>query len=243
MDEGAEGWDEIREAWRAAVAHDLRGPVVTVDLAARLLLEDPSLVPSPEGRAIIARIARAASRLDRMVQDLAAAMSLEGRQVRLERRAVDLPSLIREITEGIDRPADRPLTLRSQAPVPEVSADPEHLGRILEHLLLNALKYGRAGTAIAIDVEPAGETVVVSVTNEGPGIDPDEMGRIYDRFYRGALGARMEAEGLGLGLYVARGLVEAHGGSLWAESRPGATTVFRFSMPTVKRLGDRPPPP
>ncbi|WP_437329430.1 sensor histidine kinase [Sorangium sp. So ce381] len=114
--------------------------------------------------------------------------------------------------------------------VPPLWADPGRLEQVLTNLLSNAAKYGAPGTPIRIGVERRSGEVLVAVENEGKGIAPDELPRLFARYYRTSEAKAGGAAGLGLGLYIVRGLVEAHGGRIWAESEPGKAT-FRFTLP------------
>jgi signal transduction histidine kinase len=110
--------------------------------------------------------------------------------------------------------------------LPPVLADPDRLDRILTNLLGNALKYSR--DRVIVHAECTHDRVSVSVADRGAGIEADDLPRIFDRYYRGQ---RHEGEGLGLGLYIVRKLVEAHGGMIWAESREGEGSTFTFTLP------------
>ncbi len=108
--------------------------------------------------------------------------------------------------------------------------DEERLRQVLSNLLSNALKYSPGGkVAVRGRVEP--QQVVVSVSDEGPGIAAADLPRVFDRFYRADSDLTKRAKGAGLGLYLAKAVVEAHGGRLWAESTPGKGTTFSFSLP------------
>ena len=102
---------------------------------------------------------------------------------------------------------------------------------MLENLLGNAAKYGEPGTPILVDATRKGEMIEVTVTNRGPGIPADQLPNLFNRFARTKEARASRESGLGLGLYISKGLVEAHGGRLWAESVPGETTTFHFTVP------------
>jgi two-component system, OmpR family, sensor kinase len=130
-------------------------------------------------------------------------------------------------------------TVRADLPGDPVlgSWDAERLGQVLQNLLGNAVKYAPDHTEIVARLERWHDgTVCVSVVDQGPGVPPDMLPRLFDRFYRAPTAATIEAPGLGLGLYVSRMLVEAHGGNIWAEPA-GCGTCFRFTLPR------RPPAP
>lgn len=162
-----------------------------------------------------------------MIQDLLDFSRIEARQLTIVRQDVDLAALVRACIDSLTPEAPgRPLELRAHGPIEHVQADPDRLAQVMDNLLTNALKYGEPGTPITVDIQPRTGCVEVSVTNEGRGIAPNQQPRLFQRFQR--IDAR---KGVGLGLYIARKLVEAHGGSIGVESRPGATTTFHFTIP------------
>jgi signal transduction histidine kinase len=123
-------------------------------------------------------------------------------------------------------------TLSAEFPpdFPPVMGDEERLRQVLGNLLSNALKYSPGGKVVVRGrVEP--QQVVVSVSDEGPGIAAPDLPRVFDRFYRADSEATKRAKGAGLGLYLAKAVVEAHGGRIWAKSTPGKGTTFSFSLP------------
>ncbi len=214
---------EQREDLLRAVSHDLRNPLQIVVLQAQRLqrqADDPARRPAG---AILA----ASRRMDRMLRDLADAARSEGIGIELTARPVPLRPFVTELLDLSDG-AMEAQRVDNAVPqeLPSVLADPDRLDRILANLLGNALKYSR--DRVVIDARPNATDVHVSVSDRGPGIAADDLPRIFDRFYRGQ---RHEGEGLGLGLFIVRKLVEAHGGRIWAESRAGEGSTFTFTLP------------
>jgi signal transduction histidine kinase len=121
-------------------------------------------------------------------------------------------------------------TLSGDEPV-IVSADPERIERVLMNLITNALKYSPPKKPVVVGVEQAHNEAVVSVVDQGDGIPPEELPRLFHRFTRGRAGPKADVSGLGLGLYIARLMVEAHGGRIRAESEVGKGSTFWFSLP------------
>ena len=114
-----------------------------------------------------------------------------------------------------------------------MEADPLRLGQVLTNLLENAAKFSGEGTPIRVVIEPAGRGAALCVEDRGPGIPPEEVPRLFDRYFQ-AQRARTKRRGLGLGLFITKGLVEAHGGAITAESGLGAGTVFRGWLPAAR---------
>jgi signal transduction histidine kinase len=168
-----------------------------------------------------------------MVSDLMDVSQIENNRLTLERRLLDLDSLVREVVERQQMVApDRRLELHVDGPVLKVYVDPLRIDEVLTNLLTNALKYSDPATPIKVGVQTVGNKVVVLVTNQGPGISSDELPKLFGRYYRTTRG-RASAGGLGLGLHIAKGLIDAHGGRIWAESTPGQTTTFGFALPSA----------
>jgi two-component system sensor histidine kinase KdpD len=124
----------------------------------------------------------------------------------------------------------RPLEIHIQEGISPVSADPEMIGLALRQLLGNAVKYSPPGSTIAITAHQTGDTVTIRVYDQGPGIPQNEVESIFQRFYRGSR-ARDSVPGTGMGLSVARDIISAHQGRLWAENRPEGGAQFSFSLP------------
>jgi PAS domain S-box-containing protein len=216
----------LRDEWTSVVAHDLRQPVTTVSAYGALLARHPD----PTVRTRAGHVLAAARRLDRMIADLLDVSRLEAHRMSLDLQPVELAGLLRDVAErtAVEHGAGR-FAIDVPAALPPVRADPARLEQVLSNLLSNAVKYGFADTPIRLSARADGDRVEIAVENRGPGIAPADLPRLFQRFQRGRRVARVT--GIGLGLYIARGIVEAHGGQIRAESVPGETTVFRFTLP------------
>lgn len=177
-------------------------------------------------------ILTSANRMHTMIRDLIDSARLEAGQLQPNRRPVDLGSFVLDLQ---DRLTDAVAAERIRAVVPPglppVLADPDLLERILMNLLTNALKYSAPDTAIAVTLAPSNAEVVTSVSDEGPGIPPEERCRLFQRYYRTRVG-RKHHEGLGLGLQITKGLVEAQEGRIWVESEPGKGSPSTLACPS-----------
>ena len=114
-----------------------------------------------------------------------------------------------------------------------VNADPVRIGQVLDNLLVNAVKYSAPGTPVEVVVRAAQDEVHAMITNQGPGIAAEDISKVFDRYYRTESARHSTTRGLGLGLYIVKGLIEAHGGRIWAESKRDETTTFRFALPSM----------
>jgi signal transduction histidine kinase len=215
---------EQREDLLRAVSHDLRNPLQIVVLQAQRLL---ALAQEDRPRRGAAGILVAARRMDRMLRDLADSARSEGGRLELDCRPVALRPFLGQLLEGSAGVLDA-TRVDNEIPedLPEIHADPDRLDRILVNLVGNALKYSPG--RVRIRAERIDGEVRVGVQDGGPGIAAADLPRLFERYYRGQ---RHEGEGLGLGLFIVRKLVEAHGGRIGVESRPGAGSTFTFALP------------
>jgi signal transduction histidine kinase len=172
--------------------------------------------------------------MNAMIHELLESSRLESGTMAIQPRPIELVPLLQGIVDrvGFERlrmhasstlPAERPVT---------VAADPERIERVLMNLITNALKYSPASRPVTIGVELGRDNdAIVSVADEGAGIPPEELARLFQRFTRGRAGPKADVSGLGLGLYIARLMVEAHGGRIGADSEVGKGSTFSFSLP------------
>jgi signal transduction histidine kinase len=225
-----------REEWVSLVAHDLKQPLNTIALGAQLLARSPRLNGTDTEE--ISRILWAARAMSRQVSDLLDASLIDARRMRVECMPVTLPALVEGAMRHLPELAGRcRVDIEPGAEAP-VRADADRVEQVLGNLLSNAAKYGTPGTEIAIAIAPCDAVegaVRTTVSNHGAGIPPHELPRVFDRYRRCREARRAPRSGLGLGLYIARGLIEAQGGRIWAESIPGLTTRFHFTLPLVAR--------
>lgn len=224
--------EQVREEYVHVIGHDLRAPLTAILVRAQLAqrnLERPARVKQHLEDIVIG-----AKRIEAMIRDLIESTRLESGQLELTAAPLDLARVVRGLAEqfAATLPIDR-VGIVASADLPRVAADPERLERILTNLLVNALKYSTPGTPVTVRLTQRDDQVVTAVTNLGPGIPPEELPRLFEKYQRTAVG-REHREGLGLGLYIARRLVEAHGGTIWAQSEVGNETTFSFSLPIAK---------
>ena len=226
--------DRLRAEWNAVIAHDLRQPLNAIALNAQLIArkkKDGADVGRP-----VEQITASARRLNRMINDLLDLSRLEARQLKLVRQPVDLGSLVHVSIERMAAEApDRAFEVRIPAGLPFVDVDADRIMQVLDNLLSNAIKYGTAETPIEIDIALRELELVVAVINQGPGIAPEDLPHLFQRFHRVGKESQRHIKGVGLGLYIVQQLIEAHGGRVQAESMPGGKTIFRFSLPRSAR--------
>jgi len=212
----------------AVVSHELRNPLNTVGMAATILRD---MVPVPEtGQKSIASILRAVARMGRMIQDLLDVSVIQTGRLAIDPRPFDVGPVIEEAVEAFaSEAAERALTVDVDIEVglPRVRSDRDRLFQALANLVGNALKATTQG-GIVIGARSLDERdVVLWVRDTGPGIAEEQQGRLFEPYWRG----QSTYKGAGLGLAITRGIVEAHGGRIWLESKPGDGTTFFFTVP------------
>ncbi len=224
---------EQREDMLRAVSHDLRNPLTAVLGPAELLGRRLAKADMPRERKSAQTIISAAQRMNTMIQDLVDAARSESGQLRLERQPVDLGAFVRDLKERLAASLETGrIEVRVPQGLPPVWADPARLERILTNLWSNALKYSAPGTPVTVSARQEGDMVVTAVQDRGPGIAPEDLPHLLERYFRVG-GAAKRREGLGLGLYITRMLVEAHGGRIWVQSEVGVGSTFSFSLPVA----------
>lgn len=226
-----EGVYRQREELLGALTHDIRSPLSTIALTARVLARaHGATIPDLARRADV--IVNNVEAVDAMLRDLVEVAALESGRITLERARVDVAAMVRQVKEtlSVGLPAERLKVDPCAGELPAVDADPRRLERVFVNLLTNALKYSPG--LVIVGVRPDRGGVLVSVRDEGPGIGAEDLPHIFEKYYR-AKGAAAQ-EGLGLGLYISRLLVEAHAGRIWAESEPGKGSTFNVSLPATR---------
>ncbi|MBI4346052.1 MAG: PAS domain-containing sensor histidine kinase [Elusimicrobia bacterium] len=217
-----------------SMSHELRTPIAAIKAFADGLRT--GAVPEAQRRQFVNGIARQSERLAALVDhSLVLAMSEEAAR-NIRGPSTDLAAGVKETVADLQAWAGR-RKVRLTACVPErmdVAIDRLELFRILQNLIGNGIKHNRPGGRLRVCAERAGSEALVCVCDDGPGIPPSELPRVFDRFYRGEAARRREVRGLGLGLSLVRELVEACGGTVWAESREGKGASFWVLLPLVR---------
>jgi PAS domain S-box-containing protein len=224
--------EQTKDDYLALISHDLRAPLTSVQAEAQMLerqLNRDGNLASVYAKRITAIVANA-RRMNAMIQELLESSHLESGTMALQPRPLELVQLLRGI---VDRVGFKRVTLSEDRPV-TVSVDPERIERVLTNLIANALKYSPPFRPVVVDVAHGPDEAVVSVSDQGGGIPPEELSRLFQRFTRGREGPKADSSGLGLGLYIARLIVEAHGGRIRVESEVGKGSRFFFSLPLVE---------
>jgi signal transduction histidine kinase len=220
-----------REEALAIVAHDLRNPLSLINTTTQLLLEE--VLPRARQNAMLGVAARAAKQMNRLISDLLDTVRLQAGRLALDVEDVGVDEILHQTEETFLPLAKEKHVSFDVVPPPGhelVRADPLRVSQIVGNLLGNALKFTPAHGRVTLCAAPHGGDVVFQVRDTGPGIPPEQLDHLFDKFWQ----ARpADHRGAGLGLAIARGLVEAHGGKIWVESAVGSGSTFAFTMPAV----------
>jgi signal transduction histidine kinase/ActR/RegA family two-component response regulator len=236
--------DQLKTLFLSKASHELRTPVAAIKGFAENLL-DGALGPlQPTQRTSIERIKSNAGRLQHLIEDLLTLGRLEMGHARLQPAPLDLPGFLEHLAMDFAAQAQRQgITLRTELPdgAMDLQADAGRIRQVLDNLVHNALKFTPKGGSIVVSVreEADGGAAIFTVADTGPGIPEDEQLKIFERFYQGGRVNQAAPEGSGLGLTIAREIVELHGGTLWVESRVGEGSRFRFRLPLRATRGPR----
>ena len=218
-----------RDEILAIVAHDLRNPLNNVLLNTSALLRDAR----PGNGRLVKRgeaIRRSALRMDEMISDLVDAAGIETGRLSVDLCIVDAPSIVAEVVETMAPLAvEKGLTLEKSVTASRpIRADRGRVHQVLSNLIGNAIKFTPAGGTVRVSAEDASGAVLFKVSDTGAGIPAREVEKVFRRYWRSD---RSEGGGLGLGLFIARSLVAAHGGTIWVESAVGRGSTFSFTIP------------
>jgi signal transduction histidine kinase len=229
--------ETLRRNLMADVAHELRTPLTGIQGAVEAMQDGVFPVDAENLEALHAQVLL----LNRLVDDLRTLANAEAGQLALEKAPVDLADLCRRQVSALQlRAHDRQIDLTITAPPAAtlVEADSQRLNQVLLNLLDNALRHTPGGGAVAVAVHTVHDEVLVTVTDNGPGIPTPELPHVFDRFYRGDRSRCRETGSTGLGLAIARQLVEAHGGRIWVDSPPPGLprgAEFGLMLPRAER--------
>ncbi|HOG45966.1 MAG TPA: ATP-binding protein, partial [Anaerolineae bacterium] len=225
---------EQRDDIMRTVSHDLRNPLTVVHGQAELLLRwlERAGLTGHERRSAMAILA-GARRMNIMIQDLVDTVRLESGQLSLDLHPLHLYPFVLDLREQMPDAGERErICIQEVAGLPPVRADAARLERVVSNLLSNALKYSPPESEVTVGFACQGGEVVTSVVDHGQGIAPEELPCLFARYFRSPA-TRSQHEGLGLGLYIGKMLVEAHGGRIWVESIVGRGSTFHFTLPVA----------
>ena len=221
--------ERMRNAILSSVSHDLRTPLASITGAASSLVEGQGELSAVDRQDLARSIYLEADRLDRLLKNLLDMMRLEAGTVQLSKHWHPLDEIVGAALGRLEgRLRDHSVNTSLPADLPLVLADGVLLEQVVINLVENAVKYAPPGSPIDLSASASDRGMIVEVADRGPGIAVGEESRIFDKFYRGKFARE---GGVGLGLTICRGIVEAHGGRIWAGNRPGGGAIIRFTIP------------
>jgi two-component system sensor histidine kinase KdpD len=221
--------ERMRNSLLSAVSHDLRTPLTAITGAASSLLDGQNALPQAARQELLQAIYDEANRLDRLVKNLLDITRLEAGAVQLRKEWHPLEEVVgAALTRLEGRLPGRTVKMHFPPNLPLVPLDGVLIQQVVINLLENALKYSPSTAPIDLSASATTDAIVFEIADRGPGLPDGDEQRIFDKFYRA--GPARES-GVGLGLTICRGIIEAHGGRIWAENRPGGGAVFRFTIP------------
>src|SRR6266480_2329283 len=227
--------DALRAALLSSVSHDLRTPLASIKASASSLLQEDVQWNDEERRSFALAIEREADRLNRLVANLLDMSRIEGGALKPEKEWYPIDELIHDVL-GHLQPMLQNRAVIAHLPddLPPVELDYLEIDQVLTNLIENAVRYTPSESPIEIRAQIDGDQMVISIADRGPGIPPADLERVFDKFYRVLGPLSKGTPGSGLGLAVSKGLVEAHGGHIWAENREGGGAIFHFTLPIGK---------
>ena len=227
--------EQTKNALLRSISHDLRTPLAVIKGSAGTLLELGKGRRREEGeKDLLESIVEESTRMTGLIDKLLSMTRLESEQVALNRQWQPLEELVASALSRVE-PLAGQRTLQTRIPSDAVLlVDPVLLEQVIYNLLENAVKYTPEKSRIMLAAFQEPEAVTVIVEDDGPGIDPEELEKIFDKFYRGRVAVRGERGGVGLGLAICQTVIRLHGGRIWAENREGGGARFVFSLPNAK---------
>lgn len=229
--------ERLRTDFLSTVSHELRTPLTLIRTSVGLLIDNGAEADEAMRQRLRNNIKQGSDRMHTLVTELLDLARLRSDHLVLQRHRVDTSVLVTDAVALIRLLVEQKrqhLEVAISRPAPVVSGDARRLERVLLNLLGNATKFSPEGARIGIDVTSDGNRVRISVSDTGPGIAPETMPRLFEQFYTGRTSSSHHNIGTGLGLTIAKGIVEAHGGDMEVESEIGRGSTFSFTLPVVR---------
>jgi signal transduction histidine kinase len=228
--------DQLKSSLVSTVSHELRTPLTMIQGFSELLLTRD--LAEERSREALRQINASAERLTRLIEDLLSVSRIESGRLVARTEPERLDEVIDDVVATFDEREDRPLVLEVDPHLPEVMADRDKLVQILTNLVSNALKYSEPPSEVRIEAAKVASTVQVAVSDHGIGLTEEEQAQLFSKFFRADRDEVRDAGGTGLGLYIAKSLVEMQDGRLWVSSELGRGSTFSFSLPVARTEDD-----
>ncbi|MFQ5855805.1 MAG: sensor histidine kinase [Anaerolineae bacterium] len=222
--------DQLKSDFVSMVSHELRAPLTNINGSIELMLADGDMDPESQ-RTMLRIIGEQSARLTRLVQGILNVSRIEVRKLEIHPAVVDVRPLMEKVIGNLTQSEVIHTFHLPTGQLPLVWADPDRLEEILANLIDNAVKYSPDGGAIELTARESDSRLIISVSDPGVGIPPKELLKIFEKFHRVDRGDARTTYGHGLGLYISKRFIEAHGGDIWVESQLGKGSTFSFTLP------------
>jgi PAS domain S-box-containing protein len=231
--------DRLKTELLANVSHDLRTPLTSIKGYTTTIMRHFEKLTDEEKRDFLHEIDQASDRLTELIENLLQLSKLEAGGFPMNKELVAIDSILANAIEDMEQKAVGHLFgLHLQPSLPLVEADPRRIRQVVDNLLGNAVKYSAEGARVLLECEANDQNIIARVHDEGIGINPQELDKIFERFYQASSSSQNhKTGGVGLGLAICKGIIEAHGGRIWAESELGRGSTFTFTLPLPPREG------
>jgi two-component system sensor histidine kinase KdpD len=231
-----EASEKLQTALLNSISHDLRTPLVSIIGALSSLQEQSTNLNNADRDNLIKNAIEEGNRLNHLVTNFLDVSRIEAKAIRLNRQPSDLEDIISVAREQLGgRHGEHPIDINLPADTPYLLVDFSLMVQVFINLLDNAFKYSPLNSSVEISGQKLDQEIEIDVSDRGVGIPPQDLGRVFDKFYR--VERPNYVTGTGLGLSICKGIVEAHGGRIWAENRPGGGTIIRLVLPLAPEQG------
>jgi PAS domain S-box-containing protein len=226
----------------STVSHELRTPLATIKGYSTMIIDYYTRLSSDETRDYLKSIDTSTDRLSRLVDNLLDTSRMESGLLKLQKAPTNVYEIIQSaVSEAIVRSNQHHINIISSNNLPKINVDGRRIRQVVDNLIDNAIKYSPEGTNVLISASRVDSDLLISVTDQGPGIPTDELKNIFERMYRIEERIYSGMDGIGLGLYICQRLVEAHGGRIWAESTPGKGSIIQLTLPIEEKPTEKKP--
>jgi signal transduction histidine kinase/CheY-like chemotaxis protein len=226
--------DRLKSEFVAVVSHEVRTPLTSIKGSLELLSDERYFPVLPRQKELLTICAANVDRLVTLISDILDFSKMEANRLTMQIEPSDLRTILFDVTDQIASLAQQKsqtVVLNLPEKLPSVLADPARILQVMTNLLGNAVKFSESGTTITVETLELPDAMQVSVRDEGPGIEPRDIQKLFMKFQQLDGGTTRKAGGTGLGLVISKGIIEQHGGRIWVESAPGKGSTFSFTLP------------
>ena len=228
--------DQLKDDFYSTISHELRTPLFSIQGFAQIMLEEEELDPTTQ-REFLETIQRQAQQLGEMVNNLLDLSKFDAGKMEFVREPIPLLNLLNQTVaklQGFAHQKGINLVTGLPSHLPPITGDNDRLEHVLTNLIGNAIKFSEPGQLVTVTASELDTEVMIKVKDNGIGIPAEDLDRIFSRYYQATNRSERSAMGSGLGLHIAKKIIEGHAGKIWAESEPGKGSTFCFTLPRTK---------